>query len=64
MPKSKLAATLILIGLVMACGHLEQLDHDNAVKPLPKAIDPEMVERIRHTNKAWYPVDIKEIATN
>ena len=65
MPKSKLATTFImigLIGLVMSCSRLEQIDHDTPIKPLPKVTDMAMVERIRHMNKNWYPVEIKEIA--
>ncbi|MBL4800206.1 MAG: hypothetical protein JKY50_22650 [Oleispira sp.] len=58
------AALVILgfIGLVASCGSMEQLDYDKPVKPLPKVIDMAMVERIRHKNKIWYPVEIKEIA--
>ena len=47
-----------LIGLMMSCGAVEQLDHSAPVKPLARVVDQDMVDRIRHTNKAWYPVQI------
>lgn len=69
MIKSKIATSFMmigLIGLVMSCSHIEQLDHDKPVKPLPKVTDMAMVERIRHTNKVWFPVEkqVIEIATD
>ena len=51
-----------LIGLLASCGAMQQLDYYDEIKPLPKVIDMAMVERIRHKNKVWYPVEIKEIA--
>lgn len=64
----KMSATAIFMGsakpgtcLVMAlciglasCGVMEQFDHDNQVKPLPKVIDQAMADRLRHVNKQWY----------
>ena len=62
MVKPRMDVICILGGLallVSSCGTLEQLDYDKPVKPLPKAIDMAMVDRIRHMNKQWYPVDNK-----
>ena len=68
MGSSKLACSFMLIGLIglmISCSAVEQLDHDKPVQPLPRVIDKAMVDRIRNTNKLWYSVDKKliELAT-
>lgn len=57
MDKTKLAYSFMLIGLIglmMSCSAVEQLDHDDPIKPLPKVIDAEMAERLRHTNSLYW----------
>lgn len=65
MGSAKFGSFLVIlgfIGLLASCGAMQQLDHDTPVKPLPKVMDMAMVDRIRHKNKVWFPVEIKEIA--
>ncbi len=62
MGSSKFGSFLVMlgfIGLLASCGAMQHLDYDKPVKPLPKVIDMAMVERIRHMNKQWYPVENK-----
>ena len=39
-----------LIGLMMSCSAVEQIEHDDPVKPLPRVFDTAVVDSIRNTN--------------
>lgn len=57
MVKSKLVTTLMMIGLIglmMSCSHVEQVDHEKPVKPMPKESVSQIAYRLKHTNKPWY----------
>ena len=61
MGNTQFGSILIMAGLVLliaSCSAVNQLDHDNPVKPLAKPISMEMVKRIRNSNKVWYPVEL------
>ena len=64
MNSPKFGEVLILIGLIglmMSCSAVEQIDHDDPVRPLPRVIDTAVVNRLKHTNSPYWNHAAREI---